>query len=473
MPTATDTLAAFATGLDLARVPPSLVASMRLHVIDSIGCGLAGAETTLSRQARAFVALENGAGSCAILGTSDCAPPAAAAFANAIAMNALDFDDGFEVEGRGMGHPGATIVAAALSGCAGRPVSGNRFLAAVTAAYEINARVILSIEPSIERFREVYGVCQHQSVAAAVVCGLLAGLDADGLENAIGLAGTLANVPSLRAYNWDRRPLVSFKDFNGPAAEAGVRAVSLHGVGMIGARDVLGERAGLWRMLGSDRFDGAALLDGLGDTWRAEGASFKPYPTCRWMHTTLEAFEAVCATEAWAAADCEDVAIHAAIGMARDFMDPAPTTMVDAQFSLPFALAALAVGPRQMARWYDPATLEDAALRAFASRVRAVIDPEIDALMTGTRRPAGQVTVTAAGRSVTSARIEYPLGCAERTLPAHAIEAKFLANAGPVLGQQAAQALLQRLLRLEDEPDVSALIGRMAPHSRKPRQLSL
>jgi 2-methylcitrate dehydratase PrpD len=92
-------------------------------------------------------------------------------------------------------------------------------LTSLVAAWEINSRVIISQQPSPERFQQVYGVCQHESLGAAVAYGLLRGCDAAGLENSLGLAASLTPLPTLHKYNWQARPLVSFKDYNAPAAE--------------------------------------------------------------------------------------------------------------------------------------------------------------------------------------------------------------------------------------------------------------
>nr|WP_253937617.1 hypothetical protein [Dickeya dadantii] len=78
------------------------------------------------------------------------------------------------IGGRGVGRAGR------------RQISGARLLCALAAAWEINGRVILSQQPSPERFRQVYGVCQHQSLGAAVAFGLLSGCDAAGLETPSG-----------------------------------------------------------------------------------------------------------------------------------------------------------------------------------------------------------------------------------------------------------------------------------------------
>jgi 2-methylcitrate dehydratase PrpD len=446
----------FAADLRFSDIPPDVVAKAKLHILDTVGCGLAGAPTALSRQILAYLRIEHGPGACPVLGSDYAFGPAAAAFGNAAAMNALDFDDGFEIDGKGMGHPGASLVAAALSAAFTRKTSGADFLTAIVTAYEINSRLIHAMQPTLQRFRQVYGVCQHQTIGAAVAFGKLAGLDARALENALGLAGILANVPSLRKYNWEERPLLTLKDLNAPAAEAGVRAVQLHQCGVIGAKSVLDGDGGLWRMLGSDRFDGALLVDGIGSEWRLLCASFKPYPACRWMHTALEAFETLLQSHGLGPVDIDAITVHTSAGMARDLMDHAPQTMVDAQFSLPFGLAALAYVIRPFARWYDADTLVRDDLRALSRRVHALVDPTIDHLMSAeTRRPAGQVSVRTGDRIIASELITYPRGGAERPMPASEITFKFLENAILTLGRQRAQTLSRRLEELESEADVS------------------
>jgi 2-methylcitrate dehydratase PrpD len=208
--TLTSRIAAFAETLRYDDIPQAVRHKASLHIIDSIGCGIAGAASDLSRRVLSFLASEAKEGVCPILGTPLAFGPATSAFGNSAAMNALDFDDGLEVDGKGMGHPGATIVAAAIAAPFLAVISGRDFLTAVVAGYEINNRLIQAIQPSMERFREVYGVCQHQTVGAAIAYGKQKGLGRDALENAIGFAGTLANVPSLKKYNWESRPLVSF-----------------------------------------------------------------------------------------------------------------------------------------------------------------------------------------------------------------------------------------------------------------------
>ncbi|CAO3360137.1 MmgE/PrpD family protein [Azospirillum melinis] len=461
MTSLTRRLTDFAAGLEVADIPADVLAKINLHLLDALGCGLAGADTDLTRRVLAAVRADCADGPCPVPGMGVSLAPAGAAFVNSTAMNALDHDDGFEVDGKGMGHPGATLVAAALSGVAVSGADGATLLAALAAAYEINARIILSIQPSQERFRQVYGVCQHQSLAAAAVYGRLLGLGGADLANAFGFAGTLAPVPSLRRYNWDARPLVSFKDFNAPATEAGLRAVRYAMAGLVGAADVLDGPTGFWRMIGSDRFDPDILCDGLGEVWWSRNASFKPYPACRWMHTALESFETLRDSHGLAAGEIERIEVLTSAGLARDFMDAAPATMVDAQFSLPYCLACLALGLPPV-DWHVAGALGDdnraAVVAPLAARVIATVDPGIDGAMSGeTRRPAGQVRVRARGRWFEGPRLSHPRGCRERPLDDAAVIAKFRANAARVLAEPAVDRLQAAVLTIGTAGDARCL----------------
>jgi 2-methylcitrate dehydratase PrpD len=457
----TAAIAGFAAGLRFEDIPEPVWRKALDHVIDALGCGLAGTGSTLSRQFLAVLAQEAGPGPCPVLGGAASLGPASAAFANAMAINALDFDDGLEEDGKGLGHPGATIIAAALSAAFLRPVSGRDFLTAVVAGYEVNARLIHAIQPGLARFRQVYGVCQHQGIGGAVAFGRLQDLDAAGMANALGFAGTLANLPSLRKYNWDSRPLVSFKDFVAPAAESAVRAVRLHQGGLTGAADVLDGDTGLWRMLGSDRYAPDLLTQGLGRSWSLDMATIKPWPTCRWMHCSLASLAALAQDHPLGAGNVARVTVHAAEGLLRDFMDARPLTMVDAQFSLPYAIAAMlhAIPP---ARWYDDGRLGDPALLALAARVEGEADAEADTQMREYRRPAGRVSLLLRdGRLLSPPLICYPPGSLRNPLPQDFVARKFLDNATPHLSPPQAQVGLTALQNLQDCSDVAQVMQRL------------
>src|SRR5262245_825888 len=103
------TLARFAVGLSLDEVPISVIRIVKRLVLDHLGCALGGSRTPLARIA-ADVAAEGGGGPATVIGTRRRAAPGQAAFANAVAANALDYDDTGAT-----GHPGSTVIPTALA----------------------------------------------------------------------------------------------------------------------------------------------------------------------------------------------------------------------------------------------------------------------------------------------------------------------------------------------------------------------
>lgn len=450
-------LAKFACQLTPDAIPVALKRKVILHFIDSLGCGAAAREDEVLRISARVARSQYAAGNSITLDGGTPLSATGAAFLNAAAINALDYDDGFEVAGRGMGHPGATLVAGALAASGSSPVKGSAFVTALTAAWEINSRVILSQQPSPERFRQVYGVCQHESLGAAVAYGLLRGCDAWQLENCLGLAASLTPIPSLHKYNWQQRPLVSFKDYNAPAAEAGVRAVEMHLAGINGPRDVLAGEQGFWRMMGSDQFNPAVLTDNLGSHWQLQHASFKAYPTCRWMHTALQSFEEELITLPYPE-KIQRVRVYASQLLANFFTDTRPQSSTDAQFSLPLAMACLVFKvPRH--QWSSEAVRTSGDILDFADRVEVLAEAHFDQLMQQHRRPAARVEVVMQDAVLTGNSIDYPAGTQENPLSEQQIIDKFVANLSSRITTESAAKFAQQLLDLEDCEDIGAILA--------------
>ncbi|MCS5991453.1 hypothetical protein LNP02_21515 [Klebsiella variicola subsp. variicola] len=76
-------------------------------------------------------------------------------------------------------------------------------------------------------------------------------------------------------------------------------------------------------------------------------------------------------------------------------MDYRPQTVTDAQFSLPWTLAAIAAGLAPGADWYTEDNMQNPALLALADKVTATVTPEFTQRMNGpARQPGARVVVT-------------------------------------------------------------------------------
>lgn len=451
----TASVATFVAKLRYEDVAGSVLQRLKLHLLDTIGCAVAGRDLDISRSARAVALRMGRGGGCRIFGSDERVTAIAATFANSVIANALDYDDGFEVNGKGMGHPSSSIVPAAIAALGRHPVSGREFLAALAAAYEINNRLILAMQPSAVRFRQVYGVGQHQAIGAALAFAKLSGSDAAGIRNAIGLAGALTPLPSLHKYNWQTRPIISLKDGVAPAAQAGVQAAIMSEEGFVGSTNILDGPQGYWRMIGSDRFDASIVIDDLGTQWLAGNGSFKTYPACRWLAPALEAFES-----AYLDADARpdaiaDIRISTFRVIADKLMERRPLNPIDAQFSLPYLIGAIATGRPPGPSWFAADAVVDPVLREVADKVVVMVDPTMDRLMDGrTRRPSAAVTVVTTDGRQFSRHVEAPLGGERRPVDEGAVVDKATRN---LASRNNVAETISGILALEQCDDVTEL----------------
>lgn len=445
--TSTRQLMRFATTLQAQSIPEAVRHKISLHLLDALGCGWAASQHHSSESAIRAARLFGGQGECSVFGQTGFSP-LAAAFGNATVINGLDHDDGVEINGKGLGHPGATLIAAAMVALdlSPTPISHETLITALTVGYEVNNRLIHAIQPSAARFNQVYGVAQHQSIGAALVAGLLLGLDEHLLHNAVGLAATLTPLPSLHQYNWQQRPLLSLKDAVAPAAQAAVQAVIMVQHGLSGSLDVLDGEQGFWRMIGSDQFAKDILTDALGSHWYANYGSFKRYPACRWLACALESMDALIQQTGWLAEDIRSVEVYTFPRIVDDMMDYRPQTVTDAQFSLPWTMAAVAAGLSPGADWYTEHNMQNPALLCLADKVTAFVDADFSARMTGpARQPGARVVLTHVNGNRSVEERFKPLGSLERPLSESDVLAKARLN---LTGQNInAEALLARVMQ--------------------------
>lgn len=437
----------FASRLTEDDIPEAVRHKIRLHLLDTLGCGWAASRHPVSAPFLQAARISGGEGRCSVFGHHGFSP-LSAVFANAAVINALDHDDGAEIQGKGLGHPGASLIACALTvlDLCDRPVSTGRLITVLTIGYELNNRLIYSIQPTADRFHQVYGVAQHQSIGSALVAGLLLGFNQQQLNDAIGLAAVLTPLPSMHQYNWQQRPLMSLKDAVAPAAQAALQAVLLVQQGIRGSQDVLDGDRGFWKMIGSDQMEPTVMTEGLGSHWYAAYGSFKIFPACRWLACALECMLYIRQATGWNPDDIATVRVYSFPRLVNDMMDTRPQTMTDAQFSLPWTLAMVAAGIPAGADWYSEQTLQNSDYQALAGRVTASVDKELTARMEGAaRQPGARVEVTHRNGETFSHQQMIPSGSAERPLlePQILVKARQNLHAAPGKGEELIRRIMQ------------------------------
>jgi len=103
---------------------------------------------------------------------------------------------------------------------------------------------------------------------------------------------------------------------------------------------------------------------------------------------------------------------------------------------------------------YSDAKATDPTVAALRGKVKAVADATL-------RRDEAYAAITAGGRRH-ELHIAHASGTADNPMSDAAIEAKFLANATPVIGRERAERARAFVLSLEKQPDVRDLIALLA-----------
>ena len=363
----------------------------------------------------------------------------AAALINGAAAHTVEVDDIFR---DGIYHPGAPTIAAALALAQARAASGEAFLRAVIVGYEISTRIAAAMGRAHYRYWHNTGTigCFGACAAAAE----LVGLDQMRFAHALATVATFS-AGLQQAFRMDS---MSKPMHAGRAAEAGVTAALVAAEGVTGSLDVLEGESGYGRAMG-DAPDWERALATLGEDFHITRMTFKNHACCGHVFAAIDGALALQQQMRVLAPDIGRVSIgtyKAALDVARH---EAPRTAAEARFSLKYAVASALVHGSVRLAAFEPSRLEDPVTRELMRRIDLTVDPELDAAFPVQR--AARIAIEAHdGR-----RGEYlqptRKGDPEAPLSDAELEQKYLELASPVLGEERARALLERLWRLEHE----------------------
>ncbi|MFN3825574.1 MAG: MmgE/PrpD family protein [Pseudorhodobacter sp.] len=445
--TTTTTLADFAVATQTAAIPTEVTARAGALLSDLVGSAVRAAqeaESTPSVLAMLTHMGMDGPGPCTVFGLNRRYGPAAAALLNGTFGHSLDFDD---THADSSLHPSAPVVPAALAAAEMTGASGADLLAAVVVGFEVCCRLGMALDPTAHYARGFHPTATAGTFGAAAAAGRLFGLDAAAMASAFGIAASQASGSLQFLVNgaWNKRYQV------GEAAMKGLIAATLAREGFKGAADAIDGKHGFLPGY-SGASDPARAVAGLGEVWETLRIGVKPYPACRYTHAAVDGLLQFRAEHGWKAHEVEAVTV----GLHQNGITlvGAPLaekrralSIVDGQFSMPFAVAAALL--RGQFGWDDYDLLGQPATDALSDRVEVIRDQSLE----GLRHPFGAtLSVTARGETH-RLRIPDPSGEPETFPTADASAAKFRALAGPVLNT-GTEPLLTRLRGLHEAPDL-------------------
>ena len=179
----------FSTELEINQIPEDVRDAAKLHVLDTLGTGLAAHGLGTAEYATTVATEPGTRGPATVIGVEEGLPTADAALANGTTFHALDFDD---THTGAISHVSVAVVPAALAAAQEQNSTGAELLAAIIAGNEIVIRLgVLAGAGFHERGFHPTAVCGIFGATAAAA--KLRGLDAEKTTNALGIAGSMSS----------------------------------------------------------------------------------------------------------------------------------------------------------------------------------------------------------------------------------------------------------------------------------------
>ena len=429
---ATLELARFAVTTVFDSVPLAVRCRLKDCLLDFVGnTGYAAVNAESSAAFRAgALALQGASDDATVIGDSQGYSYLQAALLNGAFAHTLDFDD---TNAWGCLHPGAPVIAAAMTEAERIRATGKQWLSALAVGYEVATRIGAALgSTAYDRGFHITSVAGIFGAVAAV--GRLRSVNSETLANALGLAGSKAagSMQYLANGSWNKRLHPGF------AAHDALLALAFAQAGVVGAAAPIEGRYGLLAGY-TNVATPSALTDRLGQWWPSGDTAIKPFPSCRFNHGAIEAaLREGARLEVRLSPKAAQIVGEATPNKIH------PRNIVDAQFSVYFQVAVGLLDGRSNLQSYERIGAADVA--ALCAAIYVVIDEQ---------SPIVGAVLSFAGHV---ARIDEPLGEPSRPCDGTSLSRKFDDLAVPVFGEAHAARIAQRVAALEDEVDASALI---------------
>jgi len=436
----TKDLCAFLAEATFESLPEAAVHAGRRGVLDWIGCALAGSRHPTISKLLSVLEEVGGAPQATVLGRGMKLGLLEAPIANGQMGHVLDFDDTHM--GGVVLHASSPVLSALFALSEKKTVSGRDFLLAYAAGFEAGVRAGQGAPAHHAGGWHLTGTLG--TIAAGAAAGRLLGLNAQQMVHALGIAAT-------QAAGMQQNRGTMCKSFHaGKAASNGLLAALLAQKGFDSSDEILEGKRGFCRIY-SNVTNTDLILDQLGERWEITRNGHKPYACGVVLHPTIDAMIALGAkvpqTGGVAAIELRVNPLAVSITGVAD-----PRTGLKSKFSLTHTAAV--------------AFLDRAAGIAQYTDERAR-DPEVSALRdivhVRTDENLGKDQAWAAVVLQNGERYEHQVvhasGTVDNPMSDAAMEAKFMANAVPAIGQDRAARVRDAVWRLDQLDDVGSLLG--------------
>ena len=448
-PNQTSELAAFLSALRLEEIPARVVARAQDLVLDHLGVALHSVNLPWSTIVRDYAIATGDKPESTIYGSRERVGRRVAALANGTAAHGIELDDTHD---ESFSHPGTVVIPAALAVAEARNATGRDFLTAVIAGYEAQCRAGAAATAAMSlgfHGTPVSGVFG----ATAAVASLLKS-PAEQLESAFGLAVSMAS--GVMQFTEDPEGNMVKRLHGGLPAHNGILEAELAAAGLRGPRQGIDGRYGFVRMFAHSD-DASRVTRNLGQSWEIDQISVKLYACCRMFHAFVDAIRE-CRSESGVRA--EEIISTEIVGpqlLLEGRMQYRPRSVMSAQYSLPYTVAATLLLDPQDPRSFSEQAMVRPDMLVEMDKVTATADPALDRLLPA-KYPGGVRFKLKDGRVIARTLFDS-VGTPERPLDRAGIECKFRTLTAGIANARLQDGIVETVFALEREGGVARLAG--------------
>jgi len=426
-------------------LPGEVRRQARRCLLDTLGAGISGSRTRLSHIINNFAASAfGGRGAYLWLDGREVSPPGAA-LANGMTIDSLDIHDGHPLT---KGHAGAAIVPATLATIPIKQsvqVTGAEMLTTLIIGYEIALRAGMALHATA---RDYHTSGAWNALGSAAAAARRLGLSSEKTRHALGVAEY--HGPRSQMMRCIDYPTM-LKDGSGWGAMAGVSAAYLAKDSFTGAPALTiedGEAKQYW--------------DDLGEDWHMAGQYFKPHAVCRWAQPAIEAALKMQLTHQLSPENVNRIKVHTFHEAVR-LSSQHPHSTEEAQYSLPFSLAAVLVHGQLGALELGDESLTNVAVLKI-SEIIELIEDNVFSSRFPAQRFARVIIETKDGERYDSGEVEARWDAENPPSDEELIE-KFHWLVQPVLPDNRASEVEKMIWQCSELPDASDLLNQILPLS--------
>ena len=336
-------------------------------------------------------------------------------------------------------------------------VDGKTFMLAFLTGFEVECKISEWMLPQ-HYVRGMHSSGTVGTFGAYAAAAKLLGLTADKLRSGFGIAASFA--AGIRCnFGTMTKPL-----HVGRAAENGVTAALLAARGFTADPDALDGPWGFYAVQGGG-VSAEKTAQGFGKVWSIvePGVSIKPYPCGVLTHPTIDLMLQLVTEHEIKPDDVEAVKVYAGSNILNPIRYPIAVNHLQAKFSLPAALAMIALARKAGKREFSDEFVGSTPMQAMQKRITTELDPEIEKM--GFDKMRSRIAIRLKdGRQVEGWADERYRGGPENPLSDAELEAKTRSCCEGILDAKVQSTLIDAawsLTRLADAGELMRIVNGM------------